>query len=384
MQRVTTYKPLPITFTHGKGCWLYDEKGEAYLDGFGGIAVNILGHAHPAVLKTIQDQAAKFIHTSNALRIPQQEALAEKLCTMTGLQQAFFTNSGAEANEAAFKLARLYGHQKGIETPTIIVMENAFHGRTLAAVAATGSRKVQAGFEPFVPGFVRAPYNAIEPILAMTQHRRDIVGIMLEPIQGESGVTPADETYLREIEKLCQKNDWLLILDEVQTGNGRTGQYFRYMDLGLKPDIVTTAKGLANGIPIGVCLMGPKASDLFKPGNHGSTFGGNPLACAVALTVIDVIEKEGLCAHAAKMGKKLIAMLHEAFDNHPKVKTIRGIGLMIGIELNEPAEPYKQKAADEKLLINVTAEKVIRLLPPLIITEEECGQVVERLVKTLG
>lgn len=381
--RVTTYRPLPIALTHGKGIWVYDESGQAYLDSFSGIAVNGLGHAHPDVTKTIQTQAARIIHTSNAFHIRQQEALAERLCQMTGMQQAFFANSGAEINEAAFKLARLFGHQKGIEAPTLIVMERAFHGRTLATLSASGNRKIQAGFEPLVPGFIRTPFNDFEAILKIAEHRSDVVGVMLEPIQGEGGVIVADESYLRDLSAFCVKQDWLLILDEIQTGNGRTGSYFSFMPLGLRPDIVTTAKALANGVPIGACLIGKKAADLFKPGNHGSTFGGNPLACATALTVLDVIERDNLCQRAHDLGIHLKKELQAKLSSIPAVQAIRGKGLMLGIELDRAAEPMKALALQHGLLLNVTAERVIRLLPPLIMTDEECDELVKRLVETL-
>lgn len=383
MPFVTAYSPAPIALTHGKGIWVYDEAENKYLDSFSGIAVTGLGHAHPDVVRTIQKQASKVIHTSNAFYIREQEALAERLTKMMGLSQAFFANSGAEANEAAIKLARLFGHHKNIETPTLIVMENAFHGRTLATLTASGSRKVQAGFEPLVPGFIRAPFNHMDAILKIAEHRDDVVGVMLEPIQGEGGVILADEAYLRELADFCKQQGWLLILDEVQTGNGRTGSYCAYMQLGVEPDIVTLAKGLANGVPIGACLMGEKAANLFKPGNHGSTFGGNPLACATALTVLDVIERDRLCEHAKQMGVKLKEMLQEALDGISEVRSIRGKGLMIGIEMDRPLTTLKSIALSHGLLLNVTAERVIRLLPPLIITEEECEEMVIRLVKSV-
>ena len=289
MALITSYSPMPVTFTHGEGIWLYDTEGKSYLDGLTGIAVCGLGHAHPDVTRTIQEQAARLLHTSNAYHIKEQEELAEKLCAMTGMSQVFFANSGAEVNEAAIKLTRLYGHKKGIENPTIIVMEKAFHGRTMATLTASGSRKVQAGFEPLVPGFVRAPFNDLEAIKTIAANREDIVAVMLEPTQGEGGIYPADEAYLRGVAQFCQDKDWMFILDEIQTGNGRTGQLYQCMHYGIKPDVLTTAKGLGNGMPIGACLMSQRACDLFKPGNHGSTFGGNPLACATTQTKIEMI-----------------------------------------------------------------------------------------------
>lgn len=383
VERVTTYRPMPIALTHGKGVWVYDESGQAYLDSFSGIAVSGLGHAHPEVVSTIQTQAARIIHTSNAFHIRQQEMLAERLCRLAGMSQAFFSNSGAEANESALKLARLYGHKKGIEAPALIVMERAFHGRTLATLSASGNRKIQAGFEPLVPGFIRAPFNDFEAILKIAEHRSDVVGVLIEPIQGEGGVIAADESYLRSLSAFCEKQDWLFMLDEIQTGNGRTGSYFSYMSLGLHPDVVTTAKGLANGVPIGACLMGEKTSNLFKPGNHGSTFGGNPLACATALTVLDVIERDNLCQRARELGIRLKTTLQERLANYEAVCAIRGKGLMIGIEIDRPAEPMKALALSHGLLLNVTAERVIRLLPPLTMTDEECDELVKRLMATL-
>ncbi|GGI87212.1 aspartate aminotransferase family protein [Legionella impletisoli] len=383
MAFMTTYNPLPISFTHGKGIWLYDEKGNAYLDAFTGIAVCGLGHAHPDVTKTIQEQAAKLIHTSNMVQIKEQERLAEKLTQMAGMEQVFFSNSGAEANEAAIKLSRLYGHKKGIETPSIIVMDGAFHGRTMATLTASGSRKVQAGFEPLVPGFIRAPFNDLDAIHTIAANRDDIVAVMLEPIQGEGGISVADEMYLRELANLCEKHDWLLILDEIQTGNGRTGKLFACMDVGITPDILTTAKGLGNGMPIGACMMSKRAADLFKPGMHGSTFGGNPLACATALTVLEVIERDKLCEKVAKNSVILHDKLLEALDSHPNVRTIRGKGYMLGIELDRPAMDIRLMGLENKLLLNVTAERVIRLLPALIMSEEEIDELVTRLVKTI-
>lgn len=383
MTAITTYNPLPITFTHGKGVWLYDKNGKAYLDSFAGIAVCGLGHAHPDVVRTIQEQSAKLIHTSNAFHIQEQEHLADKLLSLTHMKQLFFANSGAEANEAAIKLSRLYGHKKKIETPSIIVMEGAFHGRTMATLTASGNRKVQAGFEPLVPGFIRAPFNDIDAILTIAANRDDIVGVMLEPIQGEGGVIVADPSYLQTLATLCQQHEWLLILDEIQTGMGRTGKLFSYMDIGIQPDILTTAKSLGNGMPISACLINQKACDLFKPGNHGSTFGGNPLASATALTVLNVIERDDLCETVAKNSVILRHQLIDALSEHPSVCDIRGKGYMIGIELTRPANDIKQLALKNQLLLNVTAESVIRLLPALIITKNELNSLVNKLVKTI-
>ena len=363
--------------------WLFDEKGQAYLDSFSGIAVCGLGHAHPDVTKTIQQQAAKLIHTSNVFHIREQELLAEKLTKMSGMEQVFFGNSGAEANEAAIKLSRLYGHKKGIETPSVIVMEGAFHGRTMATLSASGTRKVQAGFEPLVPGFVRAPFHDIDALRTIANNRDDIVAVMLEPIQGEGGIYVADKVYLRAVAALCEKQDWLLILDEIQTGNGRTGKLFACMDANVQPDILTTAKGLGNGVPISACLMSKNASNLFKPGNHGSTFGGNPLACATASTVLDVIVRDKICEKVAKQSIVLKEQLIQALGEHPNVQSIRGKGYMLGVELDRPASDIRLTGIANGILLNVTAESVIRLLPPLIMNEEEQEMLVARLVKTI-
>lgn len=383
MALVTTYNPLPVTFTHGVGSWLYDEQGKAYLDGLSGIAVCGLGHAHPDVTKTIQTQAAKLLHVSNGFQIKEQELLAAKLTAMTGMDQVFFANSGAEANEAAIKLTRLFGHKKGIETPSIIVMEKAFHGRTMATLTASGSRKIQAGFEPFVPGFIRAPFNDIEAIRTIAANREDVVAVMLEPIQGEGGIHLADAAYLRALAKMCEQHDWMLILDEIQTGNGRTGSLFFYMQYGIQPDILTTAKGLGNGVPIGACLMSKRAKDLFKPGNHGSTFGGNPLACATALTVLDVMERDNICERVTKNSALLMNLLIQNLGEHPSVKAIRGKGFMIGIELDRPANEMRSLGLANGVLFNITADCVIRLLPPLTINEEEIRELVKRLTLTI-
>lgn len=383
MAFITTYNPLPITFTHGDGVWLYDDKGDAYLDAYSGIAVCGLGHAHPEVTQTIKEQAGKLLHTSNMVHIQEQEKLAHKLLDMANMEQVFFSNSGAEANEAAIKLSRLFGHKKGIETPSIIVMEGAFHGRTMATLTASGSRKVQAGFEPLVPGFIRAPYNNIEAIHTIAKNRSDIVAVMLEPIQGEGGIKVADEMYLHHLEKVCQAQDWLLILDEIQTGNGRTGKLYSYMETNIQPDIVTTAKGLGNGIPIGACMMSRKAKDLFQPGQHGSTFGGNQLASATALTVLNVIERDKICEKVAKNSILLKDLLIQSFGEHPNVRGVRGKGYMLGIELDAPAAAIRKIGLENKLVLNVTANNVIRLLPALTITEEEIKELVLRLENTI-
>lgn len=384
MAFMTCYKQLPITFTHGKGVWLFDEQGNAYLDALSGIAVCGLGHAHPDVTKTIQEQAAKLLLVSNYYQSKEQEQLATKLCALTGMEQGFFANSGAEANEAAIKLTRLYGHKKGIETPSIIVMEGAFHGRTMATLTASGSRKVQAGYEPLVPGFIRAPYNDLDAIHTIAANREDVVAVMVETILGEGGIHVADESYLRALANLCEEHDWLLIFDEVQTGNGRTGKLFSYMHYGIKPDILTTAKGLGNGMPISVCLMRNRAIDLFKPGNHGSTFGGNPLACATALTVLEVIERDKICEQVSKNSALLMDKLITELGEHPHVKAIRGKGFMIGIELDRQANDAREIGLKHKILFNVATDTVIRLLPPLIITPEEIDELVQRITRTIN
>jgi acetylornithine/N-succinyldiaminopimelate aminotransferase len=384
MALITTYNPMPVTFTHGKGVWLYDDEGKEYLDGLSGIAVCGLGHAHPDVTRTIQEQAAKLLHTSNAFHIKEQELLAEKLTAMSGMDQVFFANSGAEANEAAIKLTRLFGHKKGIETPSIIVMERAFHGRTMATLTASGSRKVQAGFEPLVPGFIRAPFNDLDAIHTIAANREDVVAVMVEPVQGEGGIYAAEEGYMRALAQLCEQNDWMLILDEIQTGNGRTGKLYSYMHYGIQPDILTTAKGLGNGMPIGACLMSKRAKDLFKPGNHGSTFGGNSLACATALTVLEVIERDKICEKVAKNSALLMDKLINNLGEHPNVKAIRGKGFMIGIELDRPANDMRTVGLANGVLFNVTADTVVRLLPPLIISEDEIDELVKRLTLTIN
>ncbi|HAT3858209.1 TPA: aspartate aminotransferase family protein [Legionella pneumophila] len=384
MSLITSYSPMPVTFTHGEGVWLYDEQGKKYLDGLSGIAVCGLGHAHPDVTRTIQEQAARLIHTSNVFHIKEQELLAAKLTSMARMEQVFFANSGAEANEAAIKLTRLFGHKKGIETPSIIVMEKAFHGRTMATLTASGSRKVQAGFEPLVPGFIRAPFNDLDAIHTIAANREDVVAVMVEPIQGEGGIYPAEEGYLRALANLCEQNDWMLILDEIQTGNGRTGKLYSCMHYDIQPDILTTAKGLGNGMPIGACLMSKRAKDLFKPGNHGSTFGGNPLACATALTVLEVIERDKLCERVTKNSALLMDKLISNLGEHPHVKAIRGKGYMIGIELDRPANDMRVLGLENQVLFNVTAETVVRLLPPLIISEDEIDELVDRITRTIN
>jgi len=376
---MTTYGRLPVCFEHGEGVWVFDLEGKRYLDAISGIAVNALGHGHPALVKAIQVQAAKLIHTSNLYGVQRQNELAEALCRAADMDRVFFCNSGAEANEAAIKLARLHGHNKGIEKPTIIVMEKAFHGRTMATLTASGSRKIQAGFEPLLSGFTRAAYADIEAIKTIGRNNNDIVAVLMEPVQGEGGIHIPPAGFLKELRELCDQRGWLLMLDEVQTGNGRTGTFFAYQHEGIRPDVVTTAKGLANGVPIGACLAQGAAAELFHPGNHGSTFGGNPLACAAGLAVVQTIAAENLCERAAVEGRYLVEQFKQRLGNVAGVVDVRGVGLMIGIELSRPCGELVGKALAKGLLINVTADKVVRLLPSLIFQREHSDQLVDML-----
>lgn len=376
---MSTYAPMPVTFSHGNGATLTDTEGKEYLDALSGIAVCGLGHAHPAVAKAISEQANKLLHTSNLYQIENQQNLADKLCELSGLDRVFFSNSGAEANEAAIKLARLYGHKKNIDVPTIIVMENSFHGRTMATLSATGNRKVQAGFEPLVQGFVRAPFNDVEAIKSIAKNNSNIVAVMVEPIQGESGIQIPDADYLNKLRELCDQNDWLLILDEIQTGMGRTGEWFAHQHNKIKPDVMTLAKALGNGVPIGACLATEKAASVMKPGSHGSTFGGNPLACAAALAVINTMEAEQLVTKAKDMGAYLLDGLQKELANIEGVREVRGLGLMLGIELNQPCAELFNKALEEGLLLAIQANTIIRLLPPLILTKEQADTIVQKI-----
>jgi len=382
-----TYGRLDVEFIKGEGCWLIDKDGRRYLDALSGLGVVALGHAHPAIADAISAQGGALLHTSNLYRIPNQERLADRLAALSGMENMFFSNTGAEACECAIKIARLYGHQKGIAEPAIIVADNAFHGRTMATLTATGNRKVQAGFEPLVSGFVRVPFNDLESIKQAATHNQDIVAVFIEPIQGEGGIQVADQAYLQGLRALCDDQDWLLMIDEVQSGNGRTGQFFSYQHADILPDVVTTAKGLANGVPIGVCLAANQAAHVLGPGNHGSTFGGNPLSCAAAHAVLDVFEREQIVSRAASMGQYLRNKLASALQGVNGVKEIRGQGLMIGIELEVDCAELVGQALEEGLLINVTAGSVVRLLPPLILSEEEADQISEvlgRLIKGLS
>lgn len=374
-----TYKRLPVCFDHGEGVWLRDTENRQYLDALSGIAVCGLGHAHPAVTAAVCDQAGKLVHTSNLYGIELQSQLADRLCAVAEMERVFFANSGAEANEAAIKIARLYGHSKGITSPAIIVMENSFHGRTLATLTATGNRRIQAGFEPLVQGFLRAPYNDIEAIRTIAGNKSDAVAVLVEPIQGEGGINLPDKDYLTEIRALCDEFGWLMMLDEIQTGMCRTGQWFAWQHSGAKPDVMTLAKSLGNGVPIGACLAGGAAAELMQPGSHGSTFGGNPLACRAGLAVIETLEQEHLADHAQHTGQQLLDGLRKTLGDTPGVREIRGLGLMLGIELDRPCAELVGRALDQGLLINVTAERVIRLLPPLIITTRQIDILIEQL-----
>ena len=372
---MNTYKRLPVGFERGEGAYLFDKDGNRYLDALCGIAVCGLGHAHPAVSEAICNQAGRLLHTSNLYQIDVQEELAGELCRISGMDRVFFGNSGAEANEAALKMARLYGHQKGIDTPQVIVTEGSFHGRTMATLTATGNRKIQAGFEPLVPGFLRSPYDDLDAIRTIAQNRPNSVAVLVEPITGEGGIRIPDENYLVELRALCDEHGWLMILDEIQTGMGRTGRWFAHQHADVKPDIMTLAKGLANGVPVGACLASGAAADIFQPGNHGSTFGGNPLSASAALAVLHTLERDGLVERAGQLGNHLLEHFEQRLGGLEGVVSIRGQGLMLGIELDRACSELVQQALQRKLLINVTAEKVVRLLPPLILSDEQAGEI---------
>jgi acetylornithine aminotransferase len=376
---MATYKRLPVTFERGEGVWLWDTDHRQYLDALSGIAVCGLGHAHPAVTGAICDQAGKLVHTSNLYGIGLQQQLADRLCAVSGMDRVFFANSGAESNEAAIKIARLYGHSKGVSSPAVIVMEKSFHGRTLATLTATGNRRIQAGFEPLVSGFLRVPYNDIAAIRTLAASKSDAVAILVEPIQGEGGINIPDAGYLTAIRALCDEFGWLMMLDEIQTGMGRTGEWFAWQHSGAKPDVFTLAKSLGNGVPIGACLASGQAAELMQPGSHGTTFGGNPLACRAALAVMETIEREQLVKHAATLGRHMLEQFRHQLGKLAGVTAVRGHGLMLGIELDRPCAALVGRALDQGLLINVTADRVIRLLPPLILTDKQAAMVVERV-----
>jgi acetylornithine/N-succinyldiaminopimelate aminotransferase len=374
---MNTYARLPVTFVKGEGVWLWDDRGERYLDALSGVAVCGLGHCHPRLAKAICEQASTLIHTSNLYRIEKQERLAERLVTLSGMDNAFFCNSGAEANEAAIKLARLHGHNRGISLPTIIVMERSFHGRTMATLTASGNRKVQAGFEPLLSGFVRAPYNNLEAVAQVAANNKDVVAILVEPFQGEGGVNIPEAHYLQQLRALCDQNGWLLMLDEVQSGIGRSGKWFAFQHSRIMPDVITLAKGLGGGVPIGACLAKGVAADVFKPGNHASTFGGNPLACAAALETLQVIEDENLIGHAAEVGDFMRDRFKRQLADVSGVVQVRGQGLIVGVELAVPCVELVKRALERKLLINVTSDKVVRLLPAFVMQQREAEQVVD-------
>jgi acetylornithine/N-succinyldiaminopimelate aminotransferase len=376
---MNTYGRLPIAMSHGRGARLWDTEGREYLDALGGIAVNTLGHAHPKLVPALQDQVAKVMHTSNYYRVPLQEQLAAKLVEISGLTNAFFCNSGLEANEAALKIARKFGHDQGIERPEIVVYDKAFHGRSIATLSATGNAKVQAGFGPLVEGFIRVPMNDLAALEQATAGNRNVVAVFLEVIQGEGGVNPSRIEYLQGLRKLCDARGWLLMLDEVQCGIGRTGKWFAHQWAGIQPDVMPLAKGLGSGVPIGAVVCGPRAANVLGPGNHGTTFGGNPLAMRAGVETLRIMEEDGLLAHAAEMGAKLRAALARELAGVAGVVEIRGQGLMLGIELARPCGDLLKRAMDAGLLISVTADRVVRLVPPLVITGEQVEQVAQIL-----
>ena len=378
-----TYGRLPLALSHGRGCWVWDTDGKKYLDGLGGIAVNTLGHGHPKLVPALQEQIAKLIHSSNYYLVPLQERLAAKLCELSGLTNVFFCSTGLEANEAALKIARKYGHDKGIDRPEIVVYEAAFHGRSIATLSATGNPKVQAGFGPLVEGFVRVPLNDAAAIEKVAKTNSNVVAVFLEVIQGEGGIRPATIEYLKQVRRICDENGWLLMLDEVQCGMGRTGKWFAHQWAGIKPDVMPLAKGLGSGVPVGAVVCGPKAADVFGPGNHGTTFGGNPLAMRAGVETIRIMEEEGLLANAEKVGALLRGGLERELAGLEGVIEIRGQGLMLGIELDRPCGDILGRAAQAGLMLSVTAERVIRLVPPLILSEDEAKQIVAILVPVI-
>jgi acetylornithine/N-succinyldiaminopimelate aminotransferase len=381
---ISAYNSLPVSFTRGDGIYLWDAEDNQYLDALCGISVTSLGHNYPAVTEAIQQQASTLLHTSNIYTIEWQKKLADRVCELSGMDKVFFGNSGAEANEAAIKLARLYGHQRGNKDPQIVVMEHSFHGRTMATLSATGNRKVQAGFEPLVSGFVRAPYNDVDSIRAIAANNKKVVAVMVEPVQGEGGIVIPDQGYLESLREICDQNNWLLILDEIQTGLGRSGKLFAFQHENMIPDVMTLAKALGNGIPIGACLAKGAAANVFQAGNHGSTFGGNPFACRVGLTVLDSIVENRLDENARQRGKQLVTLLKQGLSGNDDVLEIRNLGLLIGIQMKSPCTALVDIALQNGLLINVTAERVIRLLPPLIIDADQTTELADRLIACIS
>jgi acetylornithine aminotransferase len=377
---LNTYGRLPIALSHGRGCRVWDTTGKAYLDALGGIAVNTLGHGHPKLVPALQAQIAQLIHCSNYYQVPLQETLAAKLCELSGLSGAFFCSSGLEANEAALKIARKFGHDKGIDRPEIIVYEHAFHGRSIATLSATGNAKVQAGFGPLVEGFVRVPLNDLPAVQAVADTRPNVVAVFLETIQGEGGVHPSRSEYLQGLRALCDRQGWLLMLDEVQCGIGRTGKWFAHQWADIQPDVMPLAKGLGSGVPIGAVVVGPRALNVLGPGNHGTTFGGNPLAMRAGVETLRIMEEDGLMANAAAVGQRLSGALRREFEGLAGVVDVRGAGLMIGVELDRPCGVLLQRAAEAGLLLSVTADRVIRLVPPLILSADEADEIVTLLV----
>ncbi|MBK5006013.1 aspartate aminotransferase family protein [Pseudomonas sp. S32] len=375
----------PVAFSRGQGALLWDSEGVEYLDAIAGVAVTSLGHANPEIAAAITEQAGVLLHTTNMFRIPWQEQLGERLCRLSGMQRAFFCNSGAEANEAALKLARLHGNARQVAQPQVLVMENSFHGRTLATLAATGNPAVQRGFEPLMPGFIRVPYDDIDAVRQVAAQSPNVVAVLVEPVQGEGGVHAASVGYLQALRQVCDEHDWLMMIDEVQTGLGRTGTWFGFQHAGIEPDVISLAKALGNGFPIGACLAHGKAAELFSPGHHASTFGGNPLACRVGCTVLDIMQRDHLPQRAAASGRRLLAALKLALGSHPQVVSIRGLGLMVGIELDHPCADLVNKARDEqRMLITVTRGNTVRLLPPLICDDAQIDDIAARMARLLS
>ncbi len=379
---MNTYGKRALTLVKGEGCTVWDAQGKQYLDALSGIAVCGLGHCHPAVTQAVQAQVAQLVHTSNLYNLPVQQQAAELLCHLSGMENVFFCNSGAEANEAAIKIARKYGNEKGIDTPTVITMTGSFHGRTMATLSATGNAKVKTGFHPLVEGFIEVAFNDINAIQAHI-HNNNIVAVLVEPVQGEGGIQVPDQHYLPQLRKLCDDNDWLLMLDEIQTGNGRSGNYFAFQAYDFLPDVLTTAKGLGNGLPVGACLTQGKTATILQPGNHGSTYGGNPVACAAVTAVLHTLRDEQLTSNAQALGEYFAAQLSETLGNKSRVKDIRQRGLLIGIELYDDCPDIVAQAADQGVLLNVTAGSVIRLLPPLIMSQQQADTVINVLNKII-